>query len=232
LAETKLKYWYDWEIFGPDGKLLVSLKSPPPPIDDKKLSNIDYLCKTIKEQRYATLMNENFAHRIETLQQLALTDKKAARDLKKAGKAISKTKRQGYIQRLKVMIRNDIEFFAEIYERKKNERVSVKAAIEEYLTRGTKDNSSARARRLREEDNYTTVYYAYKKVHTKLRSAQLTDPEIFCFFEKAGLHVDKPNPEIYVQPGNRSLTFVKRKTWYTEMKDMYVEVDGRAIKMS
>ncbi len=74
MGDSKLTYWYDWEIFGPDGSGIVNLRNllpKLPKLDKEKFSDIDYLCKCIRERPEATCMNPEFGYQISILRQKA-----------------------------------------------------------------------------------------------------------------------------------------------------------------
>lgn len=228
MADKKLEYWYDWEIHDPNGNLLIRLKKSPPTLEEDKINDISYLCKRIKDYPDSTLMNSKVWYRITMLRQQAFKDEKAAAELEKICKAIlgdgRKRKASETIKDLKNMISKDIIFFKEVLERNRNEEVNVEDAIRDYLTKGNENLNDAQLRNMdRKESNYETVYYAYKHIHSKLKSL-MTDLEIYCFFEKAALNIEKTNATIDVQPGPRRLTFIKIGTWYTMGPDIHVEL--------
>ena len=71
MPDRKLEYWYDWDIFGPDGDRIISLKESPPPLEKERLDDIDYVCQRITQFPEATLMNEYVWHEIVMLRQKA-----------------------------------------------------------------------------------------------------------------------------------------------------------------
>jgi hypothetical protein len=224
MADKKLEYWYDWEIFGPDGSSLINLRESPPPLNKQNLDDVGYLCERIMDYPEATLMNSDVWYRIVMLRQRAFKDKTAANELREVCKAIlgdgRRRKSQEKLEELKEMILHDIQFFDEILEVNTKVGTAVDEAISDYLTRGTLSQKH-HDRRIREKSNYETVYYQYKRVYD-ISKPILSHKEIICFFEKAALNITHPNATIDVEPDNRLLTFVKKRTWYVRGKDMHV----------
>ena len=112
-------------------------------------------------------------------------------------------------------------FFKKVFERNRDEGIPVKSAIQDFLTKDTK-RTQHHDKRLKEESNYETTYYEYKRIYEILKP-KLSHLEIFCFFEKAALNMDKPNVLIDVLPDGRLLTFESTKTWFTWGPDMHME---------
>lgn len=226
MADTKLKYWYDWEIYGPDGEMLVNLRTSPPPIDKNKVSDTDYLCQRIIDFPDSTLMNSDVWYRLTILRQQSFKDKEGASEWKRVCKALRggsrKRKTEETIDDLQAMILNDIIFFKEVLERVRNEGITVKHAIEDFLRRGDKDGKDW-DNRFRQESNWENTYYAYKQVYDHLLKFELSEAEIFSFFNGAALNLHSTNAHIDAEPDGRLLTFVKVKTWYVRGPDMHVQ---------
>ena len=96
-------------------------------------------------------------------------------------------------------------------------------AINEFI-RGDVPEDSIQEKKLAEISKYRDIYYAYKKIYSKLR-VKLSEKEAFCFLEKAADSIDKTNVTINIEPEGQLLTFVKKKTWYTKRSDMYIEIN-------
>lgn len=226
MADKKLEYWNDWEILGPNDEVLFRPRKSPPPIDNERLSDTDYLCERINEYPDPTLMNDGVWYRITILRQEAFKNRKAADDLKRICKAIQgdgrSKKDENTLDDLKVIIQGDIAFFKKVLDRNKNEGINIQEAISKFLAEGAQTDSQMEGRE-REQSNYENTYYSYKQIYDKLKSLKLKDAEIFCFLEKAGSNINKANIIIQVTPDDRLLTFLKVRTWYVKGPDMDME---------
>jgi hypothetical protein len=225
MPDRKLEYFYDWEVFGPDGSILKSLKKSSPPLEKDRLNDIEYLCDRIRQYPEATLMNDQVKYRIVMLRQKAFKDKGSAASHKKVCKAIAGDGRQRKdkerLEDLRIMINEDIAFFKKILEMTESKKMNVEEAIENFLTCDATKRYEYADKRRSEASNYENVFYAYKSVYGELKKL-MTKKEIFCFFEKAAEFIAFPNASIYVYPENRPLTFVKMKTWYLWGSDMKI----------
>jgi hypothetical protein len=225
MADTKLKYWYDWEIYGPDGKMLVNLRNFLPPMDKDRLSDTDYLCQRIIDYPDSTLMNSDVWYRMTILRQQSFKSKEEEQEWKKVCKALQgdgrKRKTKEDLEDLQEMIQSEILFFREVLNRNRDERVTVERAIKDFLRQGDPQGEQAEDRRS-QESNWNNVYYKYKGIYDKLKSEfNLSEAEIFCFFDKTASAIHSANADIDVRPDGRLLTFVKVKTWYVIGSDMH-----------
>lgn len=224
MPDRKLEYWYDWEIFGPDGSSLIDLRKSPPPRNKQRLSDIKYLCARIMDYPEATLMDSDVWYRIVMVRQRAFKDKKAVNELREVSKAIlgdgRRRKSQEELEELQHMISHDIPFFEEILEANTRVGTAIDEAISDYVTRGTLTQKHEN-KRLIAKSYHVSVYYEYKRVYDILKPI-LSHKEIICFFEQAALNITHPNAQVDVEPDNRLLTFVKQNTWYIKGKDMHI----------
>jgi hypothetical protein len=227
MPDRKLEYWYDWQIYGPDGKILESLKMPKQAIEKDRLGEIRYLCDLIENYPNQALMNKNVWYKIAMLRQRAFKNEDDANSLEMVCKAIMgdgrRRKNQDYLNDLRIMIVRDIEFFRKMKNRISEGTADVIAEIENFLTEGTK-TERAHEKRLREYSNYRNVYYAYKKIYDRLSSI-MSEIEIFKFFEEAADNLSATNVTFDVEPDGRKLTFVKMDTWYVKGTDMTTGYD-------
>jgi hypothetical protein len=227
MPDRKLEYWYEWQIYGPDGKILESLKMPKQAIEKDRLGEIRYLCDLIENYPNQALMNKNVWYKIAMLRQRAFKNEDDANSLEMVCKAIMgdgrRRKNQDYLNDLRIMIVRDIEFFRKMKNRISEGTADVIAEIENFLTEGTK-TERAHEKRLREYSNYRNVYYAYKKIYDRLSSI-MSEIEIFKFFEEAADNLSATNVTFDVEPDGRNLTFVKMDTWYVKGTDMTTGYD-------
>jgi len=226
MADKQFEYWDDWEIIGPNDSFILRLRKSPPSIDKERLVDIEYLCERITQYPEATLMNEDVWYRIVMLRQKAFKDRKSKELLKKVCKSIlgdgRKRKNQEKLDYLKSKIHRDIAFFKSVLELKKDGNPNVEDIIYELLTNDVpEDDIKSLSGREKQTSNYENIYYSYLRIYEKLK-AKLKDEEIFCFFENAADYLYYPNASIPVQPVDRSLTFVKMKTWYVKGSDMKI----------
>lgn len=242
MSDRKLEYWYGWSINGPDGPI-IDLNKPKSisekesndldPIDqlfkgDAKgtLKDIDHICKLIKEDSDTALMSEDVWYRIVMLRRKAFKDKDAAEKLRKICKSIiideRKRKSQEDLEDLIIMIKNDIRFFKEIQSViAEDDKVNIDTAIVNFIRRGAKTDSQLE-KRGKEIKNYSNVYYSYKRVYKELIAADLSDKEIFCFFERAAQELTFPNSLVTENPDGRFLEFEKKpKIWYIWGDDLH-----------
>lgn len=223
LPDGKLTYWYNWGIYGPDGKLMISFAGKIPPLEKDRLSNIDYLRCYIIDYPEAILLHKEFWYTVVMLRQKALKDKEAAGLLREIGKLIvgdgRRRKNQEELEILNDLIVNDIDYFKNMLELTKD--MTIEKAIIEFI-RGDVPEDNIQEKKLAELSKYRDVYFAYKKLFIKL-IGHLTEIEAFCFLEKAADSIDKTNVIIDVEPDGRLLTFEKKKTWYVKGSDMYIE---------
>ena len=193
-----------------------------------KSNDIDRLCEMIETYPDSTLMDSDVWYTVTILRQKALKDRggRAANELRRVCKAIRGDDRGKKSQEdlgvLKTMILSDIDFFREIRDRTMKEPVTIQQAIADFLTRDATEKTWDR--RLKEDSNYETVYYEYKRIYKKLAELSMTEAEIFSFFKSAAEHIDKPNAAVDVQPDNRHLTFIKTKTWYIKEDDIFQDL--------
>lgn len=224
MSDRKLTYWYDWSICGPDGSQIIWLGKSPPPIDTKRLNDVEYLCDRITNYPDSTLMSEKVWYKIVILRQKTFKNESAAKDLKLVCKAIQgdgrAKKTQEDLNELKILIRNDIEFFKKIIQRRMQENISIDRAINAFLKKDAKEK--ALDRREKETKNYENVFYKYNQIYKKLSAKKLTMNEIFCFFELAAENINNPNATVDAEPDGRLLTFVKLKTWFVKASDMRI----------
>jgi len=231
MPDRRLKYWYDWEIYGPDGKLLEYLKSSVPssvlPIEKDRLNDPDYLSNLIKEYPNQALMNKDVWYQIVMLRQRAFKNKDEVESLERVCKAITgdghRRKTQEYLIKLKRIIRRDVKFFRTIQNKISEEKIGIDNAIEKYLTEGER-NMTAHDAQINKISNYRNTYYNYKKIYDQL-SRIMSQQEIYIFFDEAREHLDDPNAIVDTHPERRQLTFVKKYTWYVEGQDMTTTVD-------
>lgn len=230
MPDTKLKYFYDWIIEFPEELPSLDLRKRPKAVREKSFSDIKSLVQNIRDCPEATFMDRDFGYTLAMLRQKAFKGKVAVEEWKKVRNAIfgdgrSRKTEEGLkgLHEIRSIILADIDFFKEVLGRNKDEGIPVKTAIRDFLTRGC-ITAEQTDNRLKQESNYETTYYAYKRIYETLNPT-LSDLEIFCFFEKAALNLNKANALIDVHPDGRHLTFVKVKTWYTWGSDMYWESD-------
>jgi hypothetical protein len=224
MSDTQRKYFYDWEISGPNGEILVSLKEKVDLKDRDWRNSIDDLIFFIKEYPNQALMNEEVSYKLSMLRQQANKNKDAADIWKKVCKAIygdgRKRKNKEKLSELKQEILNDIDFFIEIQNRIGQGNIGTDDAIEEYLTKDVaEDDRESYDKQIDKMSNHKNIFYTYKKIFDHLKK-HLSSNEIISFFRKAAEHIDDTNATVDVTPEGRLLTFVKVNTWYVEGPDM------------
>jgi hypothetical protein len=228
MPDRKLQYWYDWEIYGPDGSLIIQIGRPPAIVERERLRDIEYLCEIIETNPERALMDRYVWYQIVMLRQMASKNQDNARRYDRVCKAICgdrrKRKKQSALEELRIMIGYDIDFFRTIRRRIEDEDVSVRNAIYHYLTEDVPETATPDAadRRDREMSNYYQTYLAYKRIYDELISAELPDEAIFRFFETAGEYIEATNATIGIHSNENLITFVKKKTWYVEGTDMVI----------
>jgi hypothetical protein len=227
VADKKLEYWYGWTINDSEGHELINLRKTIQRIDQKRLSDPDYLCEMIEKFPDQTLMNQKVWYRITMLRKRAFKSKEDAAQLKKICKALCgdgrKRKTSDKLDDLKIIIKHDIEYYRSIKDRIAKDKITVQDAIIDYLKGGAK-SAKVEEKRLKEYENYNKTFYAYEKVFYHLENS-LTEKEIFCFFEKAMEHLHDPNALVTVNPDGRSLDFVKQSTWYLYGDDLSIDIE-------
>jgi len=227
MPDRKLEYWYEWQIYGPDGKILESLKMPKQAIEKDRLGEIRYLCDLIENYPNQALMNENVWYKITMLRQKAFKSKNDTESLRIVCKAIMGDgrlrKNQDYLDDLRIMIVDDIEFFKKMSNRISEGTANVITEIENIITAGTQ-SIQGYDKRQKEVSNYKNVYYAYKNIYDHLSSI-MSEIEIYRFFEVAAENLSATNITFDVEPDGRILTFVKMDTWYVKGSDMTTGYD-------
>ena len=88
MSDRKLKYFYDCEIAGPNGEILISLKEKVDLKGRDWRNSIDDLIFFIKEYPNRALMNEEVSYKLTMLRQQAAKDSKAGDIWKKVCKAL------------------------------------------------------------------------------------------------------------------------------------------------
>jgi hypothetical protein len=232
MADKQLEYWFDWEICGSDGSVLIDLKNSSlpslPPVVRGKIDPIENLCERITEYPDPALTNKDTWYQINMLRQKAFKDKESKESLEKVLKAIlgdgRRRRNQESLDRLKSLILRDINFFRKILEFLQTGKKTVDEAIIQYLTEDVPDDDQELYdKRENEKSNYENIYCAYKRIHSMLKDKiKMTDEEIFCFFETAANNLMHTNIQIDVEPNERLLTFVKMKTWFVKGYDMVI----------
>jgi hypothetical protein len=227
VADKKLEYWYGWTINDSEGHELINLRKTIQGIDQKRISDPDYLCEMIENFPDQTLMNQKVWYQITMLRQRAFKNEDDAGQWGKVCKALCgdgrKRKTSDKLEDLKSIIMHEIEFFRFIKNRTANGEITVQDAINDYCTNGAK-SAEVYEKRLKESENYSKTFYAYNKVFGRLKE-KLTEKEIFCFFEKAAEHVNKPNALVDVIPDGRRLDFIKQATWGLYGDDLAIDIE-------
>jgi hypothetical protein len=227
MPDKKDTYWCDWEIYGPDGDLLESLKRPVPTIEKDRLKDPDYLINLIKTYPDQTLLNEYVWRQIVMLRQKAFKNKNAVESFERVCKAIMG---DGHIRKtneklieLKRIIRRDFKFFRTVQNKISEKKIGIDNTIQKYLAERANDGSTDDPEK-DEFSNYRNTYFKYKKIYDQLEPI-MSQQEIFTFFEEAREHLEDPNATVEIQPDGRHLTFVKKYTWFVEGQDMATTID-------